>query len=294
MNSNEISGVTTIYTDKTVSKDGLSVYSYDTACNVQFWVPVGQGQHLSYTVGESAPRAVAADWYTFPCEGDINLDFHNIAQCGAIQTRFLILEDASTTGVDVRWNGSCNSVVVGDVPIAAGWSNFIPATVTLNEVNLTQNLTLSQTNISNVNEIYTNAFYFGIPDTSDYINFRYYGGFISYSYNNIDYIPLMSDWSHFQSAQDVDMGGYAVTNCSKVTVADVQQPLIQFGTVTIDSAGYTSVSLPVAYPSTYIVQVSLISGPSSTPYYATIASSDSFRVYGDVGLDYAWTTMGLT
>ena len=127
--------------------------------------------------------------------------------------------------------------------------------VSPNYFTINSDLNLNQTNINNVNTIHTNAFYFSIPDTTDFINFRFYSGNICYSLDDIVYTPLASDWYRFSASGDVDMGGCAITNASKIVTGDTQQPCIQFGTVNIDVGGYSDVTLPNSYPSTYIVQV---------------------------------------
>jgi hypothetical protein len=120
---------------------------------------------------------------------------------------------------------------------------------------------------------------------------RFYNGYMTYSFNEIDYTPIASDWAKFSASQDIDMGGYAINNASVIYTGDVQQPCIQFGTVNIGGAGYSDITLPKSYTSSYIVQVTAMS--SYTACWAEVLSTGSFRVHGTVGQDYAWSTMGL-
>jgi hypothetical protein len=163
--------------------------------------------------------------------------------------------------------------------------------VTSAMTNFNCDLDITQHNLSNVNFVRMNLSYYGIPDTSDFVNVRYYSGYMTYSYDEMEYIPIASDWCKFSASQDVDMGGNSITNASKIFTGDTQQPCIQFGTVNIDVGGYSDITLPNSYPSTYIVQVTAMS--SSTSCWAEVLSTASFRVHGTAGQDYAWSTMGL-
>lgn len=175
---------------------------------------------------------------------------------------------------------------------------------------ITADLDMSSNSIRNVNELQLGKSYYSIPGTPDFVNVRWWeNGYLSYSFNDSDYYAVAGDWSKFTSSQDVDMGGYSITNCAKFFINSTQQPFTQFGVITVatliddtsgfpydvadlTSIGFSDVSLPNAYPDTsYIVQLTAMS--VYTKCWFEIRDSSSFRVYGRTGCDYAWTAMGL-
>jgi hypothetical protein len=204
-----------------------------------------------------------------------NASILRIAGAGATQATLQFLDtDYATTG-ELKADG--NNLLLDISP-----NSF---SVTAAQTAFNCDVDMTQHNVSNVNFVQMNPSYYGIPDTTDFVNLRYFSGYLSYSNNDADYTPLASD------SDDVDMGGKGILNASKIVTGDTQQPCIQFGTVNIDVGGYSDITLTNSYPSAYIVQVTEMS--TYTSCWAEVLSSSSIRVHGEAGQDYAWNTMGL-
>jgi hypothetical protein len=111
------------------SRDGVVIHSHDTNCNVQVWIPSGQGNNVSYTVGGST-RAIASDWWAFPALNDVNMDLKNVANSGAVETRILALYDPETTNTaEITYRQLSNTLLLNGVPLISTWADHIPTDV---------------------------------------------------------------------------------------------------------------------------------------------------------------------
>jgi hypothetical protein len=83
-------------------------------------------------------------------------------------------------------------------------------------------INMTQHNISNTNFVQVNLSYFGIPDTTDFVNFRYYDGFMTYSYDEITYTPVASDWYKFPPAADMNFEYFNINFLGYLQVRTIQ------------------------------------------------------------------------
>ena len=186
--------------------------------------------------------SITAVDYSIAVNGSIDMGgtgfLHNV---GGLEAETVQLRNGSGYGV-ISYDQPSDSIWFNNGPLAATWSNFIPATTNFQNVYIASNLTLNQTTLSNVNEIYTNAFYFSIPDSSDFINFRYASGYVSYSFNSTDFVPIAKEWSQFPSDRDVDFGGYNIGNVGSITCGG--GTVTNLNVDTINGASYPPEAVP--------------------------------------------------
>ena len=142
-----------------LSSNGVSIYSQDTAQNIQFHLPLGAGNYLSYTDTLGNTTQVASDWYAFSPQGSVDFNLQNINNVGQITSRVSALYDAGT-GNYGNLQFTNGNLQLNSVPVASTWSNYISSDINFSNVNLL-----------NVNGVNVNGNIMGTQDSSELDNF---------------------------------------------------------------------------------------------------------------------------
>jgi hypothetical protein len=106
-------------------------------------------------------------------------------------------------------------------------------------------------------------------------------------------IPAISGGAAAAS-NDLDMGGYNITNVAQLTIGTLQVPNTQFGTTTTDLTGLSTITLGAPFASAlYSISITPLDAIATTIIpSAGNRSTTGFDLHGDPNTDYMWTAVG--
>ena len=240
MGSNNISNINQIY---------LSNPNYNDFTGFFIGAGIGGGNCLSYYDSNSLIyQAVAGDWYYFSAQGNVDINFNRIINIGTAnfydqlsETNGNISEQADGY---LHLSNDGNGIIV-DSYLYNQYLNVDSINSYLNTtINFNNSVNLGQYDLSGVNNFWTNQSFYSIPDSSNFVNFRYYNGYFSYYLDSIStFVPIASDWSAFGASNTVEMNYNSITDITSLNIYNPYfDSIFDFsytGAKTITASGYT-------------------------------------------------------